>query len=862
MAFYTSVNRRGNTILYRGYTDNGTAIRDEIKFKPTLFVKSKEPSKWKSFDGTDIDSVQFANMKEAKEFLQTYEEMDNFKAYGTTNYIHQFITEKFPNNIKFDPHHVNVVNFDIEVASDDGFPTPEEAAYPIISIALKSSKSTIYQVWGLDHYDPAKSELDLDGSLIQYHQCKTEAELLVKFINYWNKNWPDLITGWNTRFFDIPYLVNRIRNLGGEEHVRKLSPWKMVNERNIFKGGRELPGYEIVGIQQADYLELFQKFGYSYGAQESYKLDHIAYVVLGEKKLSYEEFGNLYTLYKENHQKFIDYNIKDVQLVDRIDAKMGLISLALTMAYKGGVNVQDTFGVTNIWESIIYRRLLSKNIVSPIKQINKVPYAVVGATETSKKNPAGVTSGWGSTGNHSIAGGYVKDPQVGGHDWVVSFDLNSLYPNIIVQYNISPETLVKDYTNRFASGANSYLNDYEPGKKMSDEFSVTASGVPFMKDKQGIIPELITEYYDERSQIKRKMLDAKSAYEKTKDVRLESEINQLENNQMAIKILLNSLYGALANKYFKYFDNALAESVTLTGQLSIKWAEEAINKEMNKILKTNKDYVIAIDTDSVYINMGPLVKKLNPPDPVQALDKICQDHFEKIIAAAYDRLFQYMNAFTNRMEMGREVIADRGIWTAKKRYILNVHNNEGVQYAEPKLKIMGIEAIKSSTPEVVRDKFKAIFKIMVTGDQQATRRFIDEFREWFKTLPPEQVAFPRGVSQIDKWKDRRNIYGKGTPIHVRGALLYNHELQDKALTKRYGAIQSGEKIKYSYLKLPNPIRENIISFPDYLPPEFNLHKYIDYDIQFEKTFIAPITTILEAVGWSVKEEATLEEFFA
>ena len=383
-----------------------------------------------------------------------------------------------------------------------------------------------------------------------------------------------------------------------------------------------------------------------------------------------------------------------------------------------------------------------------------------------------------------------------------------------------------------------------------------------MKDKQGIIPELITEYYDERSQIKRKMLDAKSAYEKTKDVRLESEINQLENNQMAIKILLNSLYGALANKYFKYFDNALAESVTLTGQLSIKWAEEAINKEMNKILKTNKDYVIAIDTDSVYINMGPLVKKLNPPDPVQALDKICQDHFEKIIAAAYDRLFQYMNAFTNRMEMGREVIADRGIWTAKKRYILNVHNNEGVQYAEPKLKIMGIEAIKSSTPEVVRDKFKAIFKIMVTGDQQATRRFIDEFREWFKTLPPEQVAFPRGVSQIDKWKDRRNIYGKGTPIHVRGALLYNHELQDKALTKRYGAIQSGEKIKYSYLKLPNPIRENIISFPDYLPPEFNLHKYIDYDIQFKKTFIEPITPILEAVGWSVKEEATLEEFFA
>ena len=859
MAFYTSVNRYGNSILYRGYTDNGTAITDRIKFKPTLFVKSKDPSEWTSFDGDNIKPVSFADMREAKEFLQTYEEMDNFKAYGTTNYIHQFITEKFPKDIKFNQDNVNVVNFDIEVASDDGFPTPEEAAYPIISIALKSSKSTIYQVWGLDHYDPSKTELDLDGALIQYHHCDSEEDLLAKFISYWSKNFPDVITGWNTRFFDIPYLVNRIRLLGSEEAVKRLSPWKLINQRNIFKGGRELPGYEIVGIQQADYLELFQKFGYSYGAQESYRLDHIAYVVLGEKKLSYEEFGNLYTLYKENHQKFIDYNIKDVQLVDRIDAKMGLISLSLTMAYKGGVNVSDTFGVTNIWESIIYRRLLSKKIVSPVNQIQKIPYAVVGATETSKKNPAGQSSGWGSTGAHSIAGGYVKDPQVGGHDWVVSFDLNSLYPNIIVQYNISPETILRNHHVRFPSGSEIYLKDND---KIDDTYSVTASGVPFIKDKQGIIPELITEYYDERSVIKRKMLEAKSAYEKSKDVRLESEINQLENNQMAIKILLNSLYGALANKHFKYFDNALAESVTLTGQLSIKWAERAINKEMNKILKTDKDYVIAIDTDSVYINMGPLVKKLNPSNPVQALDKICQDHFEKVIAAAYDKLFHKMNAFTPRMEMGREVIADRGIWTAKKRYILNVHNNEGVQYAEPKLKIMGIEAIKSSTPEVVRDKFKAIFKIMVTGDQQATRRFIDEFREWFKTLPPEQVSFPRGVSQIDKWKDRRNIYAKGTPIHVRGALLYNNELKDKALDKRYGAIQSGEKIKFTYLNMPNPIRENVISFPDYLPSEFNLHKYIDYDTQFEKTFIEPITPILEAVGWSLKEEATLEEFFA
>ena len=520
---------------------------------------------------------------------------------------------------------------------------------------------------------------------------------------------------------------------------------------------------------------------------------------------------------------------------------MGLINLVFTMAYRAGVNVTDTFGTTAIWESIIYRRLQKNNIISPIDQIKKVIY--------QNKSNANV-----------IEGGYVKEPQVGAHDWVVSFDLNSLYPNIIVQSNISPETLVKDKSfGHYEQDVQYYLNSKD---KTSKEYSICASGVPFSHEKQGIIPELIVEYYAERTQIKKKMLKAKSQYEKEKSRPLEAEINQLENNQMAIKILLNSLYGALANKYFKYFDNALAESVTLTGQLSIKWAEKAINEEMNKVLKTgNKDYVIAIDTDSLYINFGPLVKKLNPKDPVAAIDKLCQTHFEKKLAEAYDKLFYNLNGYTPRMEMGREVIADRGIWTAKKRYILNVHNSEGVQYAEPKLKIMGIEAIKSSTPEVVRNKFKEAFKIIVSGDELKTRQFINDFKEEFKLLSPEMVSFPRSVQNVGKWKDRIHIYSKGTPIHVRGALLYNHHVSDLFLDKKYSQISSGDKIKFSYLRLPNPIKENVISFPDFLPQEFKLHKYIDYDTQFDKTFIEPLNPILEAVGWSVKEQNTLEEFF-
>ena len=330
---------------------------------------------------------------------------------------------------------------------------------------------------------------------------------------------------------------------------------------------------------------------------------------------------------------------------------------------------------------------------------------------------------------------------------------------------------------------------------------------------------------------------------------------------MAIKILLNSLYGALSNKYFKYFDVRLAEGVTLTGQLTIQWAEKAMNIIMNELLKTNKDYVIAIDTDSLYVNFGPLVKELKPKDPVSFLDQICEKHFVPKLKISYDDLFKTMSAHKNRMVMDREVIADRGIWTAKKRYILNVHNSEGVQYAQPKLKIMGIEAIKSSTPEVVRDKFKEIFKVIITKGESDTQDFIREFKKIFRSLPAEDVSFPRSVSNVSSWTDRKTTYIKGTPIHVRGSILYNNQLKNAKLTKKYELVTNGDRIKFCYLRMPNHIRENVIAFPDVLPKEFKLHEYVDYDMQFDKTFVEPLKLILDAIGWSPEERATLDEFF-
>ena len=818
MSFYTSVDVLGNRVVYRGYTDNGTPVSHRYEFEPTLFLPSKNETGWRTLEGYNVEPITLPSPSAMRDWIKDKEGLDGFRYYGCDRAVMQFIQEKFPGEIEFNRSQINVVNIDIEVYSDDGFPTPEEALHPITAITCKSSRSSVYHVWGTKEYNVEKSPHK--HLLIQYHHCKDEVELLYKFLVWWKKDYPDIITGWNIRLFDIPYIVNRIIRLGSEKAAESLSPWGTIRKKLVQFKNRNMDAYMILGISQMDYYDLFQKFGYSYGPQESYKLDHIAHVVLGENKLSYDEYGSLRNLYNENHQHYIDYNIKDVELIERMDEKMDLIGLACTLAYKAGVNFTDVFGTTSIWDSIVYRDLTLKRIaVPPMKDRERLTNMSVG-----------------------FAGGYVKEVKPAMYEWVVSFDLNSLYPNIIAQWNMSPETLIG--TNR-----------------IPDNVSHAANGSKYDNSFEGTFPRIVKAYYAERKEVKQQMLEAMRKQQKHGTSKeLEREIATAQNKQMAIKILMNSLFGAIGNKWYRYFDLRIAEGITLTGQHIIKWSEKTINSELNKILNTNTDYVIAIDTDSVYVNFAPFVKKFNPADPVKFLDEACKNHFNPMFERSMKDLFDDMNCFENRMVMEREVIADRGIWQAKKRYILNVHNSEGVQYEKPKLKIMGIEAIKSSTPEVARGWMRELFPILMSGTELETQTYINKCREQFRKLRPDQVAAPRGVTNIDKWTTRDG-YKKACPIHVRGSILYNNALKDKGLDKKYELIQNGNKMKYTYLRLPNPLKENVISFMDYLPPELGLDKYIDYDLQFDKAFLDPVQSILDSIGWKSESKATLEDFF-
>ena len=808
-------------------------------------MPSKRITNFTNLQGEYLDQKIFPDMRAAREYIKQFDGVSNaHKIYGQTRYEYAFIADEHKGMVDYEFDKISVAVVDIEVGSENGFPDPYEANEPITAITMSYLNGDTF-VFGCGIYEVQGKEI--------YVKCKDEHTLCKKFLELWVKKCPDIITGWNSKFFDIPYIINRFRKILGEPESKKLSPWNFIGERKTIINGRQQIAYEILGVAALDYIELYKWYAPGGKSQESYRLDAISQVELGEGKISYDEYDNLHALYRLNYQKFIEYNIRDVELIIRFEDKLKLLELAVTLAYDTKSNFEDVFAQTRMWDAMTYSYLLEKNIIVPPRVVKEKDSAFEGA--------------------------YVKEVQVGLHDWVASFDLNSLYPHLMMQYNISPETLIEpqDYTDEMREILSQGVSVDALLKKSVDTSSLvnatlTPNGQFFRTDIQGFLPRMMEEMYTDRSKFKKLMLQAKQEYENEKDdskkYEIEKRIAKFNNIQLAKKVSLNSAYGALGSQYFRFYDLRMALAVTLAGQYSIRWIEAKLNQYMNKLLETKDvDYVIASDTDSIYLRLGGLVDKVynNRVDDINAIirfmDKVCNDKLQPYIDRCYQEIADYTKAYAQKMQMKREGLSNKGIWTAKKRYILNVHNNEGVQYNEPDMKVMGLEMVKSSTPQVIREKMKQAIKIMIQGTEQDIHKFIADFKEEFKNLPPEDISSPRGCNGLAKYYDAASFYKLGTPIHVKGAILYNYYLKEKDLTKKYPLIQEGEKLKYSYLKMPNPFKDTVISFPGRLPKEFGLHDYIDYDTQFDKAFVEPIKVILQCMGWKTEKMSTLEDFF-
>ena len=841
MKFYTCAHQYGSKVLVRG-VHNGVRFTKRADFSPTLYVKSKEPSKFKSLYGEDLQPVEFANNNEAKEFVQTYGQVENFPIYGQTNYGYQYITHTYPGEIQWDITQLNIQTIDIETSSEHGFPDVQNPIEEVLLITVKNLVTRQIITFGCGEFDDKCEEIEnlrAQGNRFLYVKCDNERDLLETFLRFYSENYPDIITGWNCDLFDIAYLISRVERLFCSEDdttmKKKFSPWGLVRRKNVTIMGREHVSYDITGVAIIDYIDLYKKF--TYVRRESYKLDYIGEVELGLKKMEnpYESFREFYV---KDWQKFVEYNVRDVEIVDALEHKMKLVELILTMAYDAKCNFNDVFSQVRTWDCIIYNHLHNQNIQIPQKKENR---------------------------GRQIEGAYVQEPKPGQYDWVVSFDATSLYPSIIMQYNQSPETFVqgevKDTT------VNGLLeNRYDLSDLKDKDYTMTSNGYCYTRDKQGKFPEIVQKFFDDRQRYKKLMIAAEKEYEQTKNPKLKNDISKYNNFQMARKIQLNSLFGAWGNEYFRYYDSRIAEGITMTGQFIIRKVGEALNEYLNKVVGTNgHNYSFYSDTDSCYISLDPLVRKyygnLDRDKLIDVLDKICEEKITETINKSCDGLADYTNAFQKKIIFKREAIAERGLWVAKKRYALNVYDNEGVRYKDPKLKVMGLEIVRSSTPAPVRESLKEAVRLALTTDEKTLQGFIEHTRMLFNKFEPEQIAFPRGVNGLMKYTSGADIYAKGTPMHVRGALMYNHLLRKNKLDKKYELIQEGEKIKFLYLKEPNHIRENCIAFIGKIPKELDLDRYIDYNTMFEKSFLEPIKQIIEGLGWKTEVTASLEDLF-
>ena len=840
--YYNSQNR---SIILWTWSETGQRIKVETSFEPYLYVESLDwdgPGKATSIFNTNLKKITFKSSYDRYKFVN---ETSITRLYHNIGVEQQFLLDTFKNDVdspEFAQQPLKIWYLDIEVYAKDEFPTADKAKYPINLITIFDSLSKTFFTWGLKPYTTQKSN-------VVYTYCKTEEELLENFLRHLKKDYPDIITGWNIEQFDIPYIINRYTNVFDRDKARQLSPVNTLYYREAIaeKFGKTIGRWIINGISCIDYLEAYRTF--TPGEKESYSLNYISELELGEGKLAINA-TNLASLSENDWTNFVDYNIQDVDLVVRMEDKRNILKLVRILAYKGLTQFERALGKVSIVTGAVALQAAKQGFIIPTFKNDKT--------------------------RDEYNGGFVKEPDKGLRKAIVSYDANSLYPSVILSLNISPETKIGkivDKTDtsvkiRLANNKDVELS-LEKFKKLitKEELSISRYKILYTQKFRGVVPNLIDRLYKERVEAKNTSLKYRADIEKYKqsphtmpsfDVKQAAILaEQFDTYQLTFKILLNSIYGIFAQKQSPFFDIDHAASVTLTGQSVVKQASIIVDDYLKSRYNTTSQTTIYNDTDSLYLTLEEVcnlnkiqVHKNNIVTPemhslVKELDNVLNTEIKTWAVAA-------LNSKDPRFVFKREVICDAGVFLRKKRYILHVLDQEGVQ--KNKFKYVGVEIARSSTPTVIKGFIKRVLEtaILTENSHESNRVYRDIYSE-FKSLPVEDIAIRKNVKEYEKYARHATDYsiGKGTPIHVKSSIYYNQLLERFNLESKYEAIQSGNKIKYFYTA-PNKYNIKSIAFTNYYPEEFADIK-VDYEEMFTKIVTPLLQSVYDAMSWRLPD---------
>ena len=825
-------NPFGKSIFLRTWTEDGKRIDAEFDFRPFLYLEKEGSSADVSIFKTSLIKKSFENSIERKRFVDN---TSNNRIFHNLGPEQQFLIEMYKdrnNKPEFSQFPLKIFLLDIEVdtSSDSSFPTPERAAVPINLITVYDTLTKTTHTWGLkEGYTPTLPDCI-------YHRCKDEQELVLQFVDFWKTDYPDIASGWNSSGFDFPYIINRFMKLFGDDFVNQLSPVNTVRSRKVFTDkGRETTLWSISGIALIDYMDLYKTF--SPGEKESFSLNYISELELGEGKIAYNAVS-LSELAYTNWKLFVDYNIQDVHLLVKLEEKLKFLEIARMLSYKGCTNFEAALGKVAIVTGAVAIQASKQGYIIPTFP-NKVD-------------------------RDSFEGGFVRDPEKGIQKAIVSFDVNSLYPNTIITLNISPETKLgkvvdgdvnaeQEITLRLVNGKIHKLSSAAFKKFLTKErISLSQAGVLYSQKDKGVIPNLIDEIYKERVEAKVQL----TALKKTKNKDREStlRLTYFDTLQYTLKILLNSIYGTFANKHSSLMDIDNAMSITMTGQSVARAGGNILDEYVSRVYGINETITKYGDTDSVYVSIDSVLKKLNIP--LAADGKITKE-VHKIV----DTLDAYVNSeiltwasrelfsVDPRYVFKREIISDVGIFLQKKRYILHVLDDEGVSV--DKFKYTGIELVRSTTPKKVKKFIENIIKtsLLTQNFKQANEVYRTSYSD-FQKLDPNDIASRTSINNLEKYAEGASLYKykKGTPSHVKGAIAYNILIKELKIDDKHEAIQSAQKVKKLYCA-KNKYGLDAICYTTALPEEFGIK--IDWDKMFSKLVTQPTERLYEAIGWSL-----------